>query len=90
MPKWDGCPDMTLPALMESQAPRSLGHQEKNWCSMKTNDFYSSLAKVDDVMDLVPHLMTPRSVGILLASALCGPPLPKTSNPPNKLCDVLT
>ena len=57
---------------------------------MKTNDFYSSLAKVDDVMDLVQHLMTPRSVGILLASALCGPPLPKTSNPPNKLCDVLT
>ena len=29
MPKWDGCPDMTLPALMESQAPRSLSHQKK-------------------------------------------------------------
>ena len=32
-------------------------------------------------------LVTPRSMAILLASALCGLPMPKTSNPPNKLCD---
>ena len=30
-------------------------------------------------------LFTASSVGILLASALCGPPMPKTSNPSSKL-----
>ena len=80
-------------------------------CSTKAIDFHSSWAKVDDVVDLVKHLMsdvndtgddtlvfrhmrallfTARSVVILLASALCGPPMPRTSNPPNKLCDFRT
>ena len=80
-------------------------------CSMKTIEFYSSWAKVDDVVGLVKHLMsdvklwcdtgdnmlvfrhmrsllfTARYMGILLASALCRPLMPKISNPPNTLCD---
>ena len=73
----------------------------------ETLTYTLQLAKVDDVMDCMPHLMSDTgdnmlvfrhvcsllfsfsSMGILLSSALSGPPMPKTNYPPTKLCDFV-